>query len=104
MKKQKLILFGFLHAFLVFVYVFGISFVLKNGEKFFGKMQNFFGPFLLLLLLVLSAAIVGSLIFAKPVMFYLNNLKKEAIYLFISTLASLFLLTIISVVCYLLIK
>lgn len=104
MKKQRLILLGFVYALLVFVYVAGIAFVLANGERIFGKMQNFFGPLFLLLLLVLLAAVVGSLIFIRPVMLYLSNLKREAIYLLVFTLTSLFFITAISVVCYFLFR
>jgi hypothetical protein len=52
-------------------------------------------PAAMLLLLVLSAAITGLLVFGKPIMLYVNNYRKEAVNLLLYTLVSLFLLILI---------
>ncbi|MFA4880227.1 MAG: hypothetical protein WC650_01195 [Candidatus Doudnabacteria bacterium] len=95
MKQTKLIFTGFLDAFSVAVYVVVISLILGQGEKIFGKMDNFLGPVALLLLLVLSAAITGALTLGRPILLYLQGCKREAIGLFLYTLGWLFLMTLL---------
>jgi len=70
----------------VILYVLLIAYVMTNLEKSFGPRPGLLGPFLFLLMFVLSAAIVGSLIFGKPTLMYLGGKKKEAIITFIYTL------------------
>ena len=52
-------------------------------------------PLAFLMLFVLSAAIVGLLVFAKPVMMYLEGAKKEAVTLVFYIVAWLALITVI---------
>jgi hypothetical protein len=52
-------------------------------------------PTAFLLMLVLSAATMGALIFGKPVMLYLDGKKREAVALLISTIGSLAVITIL---------
>ena len=95
MKNQKLIFISFLNAIGVAVYTTGVSFILRNGEKIFGKMDNFLGPVAFLLLFVLSAAITGILVFGRPVLLYFENRKTEAITMFFYTIGWLFLMTLV---------
>jgi len=95
MKNSKLILIGLLNAFGVAVYVAIVSFIMQNGQRIFGKMDNFLGPIAFLLLFVLSAAITGALILGRPVILYFEGSKKEAVKLFICTIGWLFLITLI---------
>ena len=95
MKNQKLIFISFLNAVGVAVYVIGVSFILRNGEKIFGKMDNFLGPVAFLLLFVLSAAITGILVFGRPVLLYFENRKAEALTMFFYTIVWLFLITLV---------
>lgn len=78
----KSILHGLPYALGITVYVVGISLLLRNGERWFGKVDNFFGPAALLLLFVLSAAVTGALALGRPVWLYLENHKNEAVRLF----------------------
>ncbi|MDQ7814676.1 MAG: hypothetical protein RDU25_02665 [Patescibacteria group bacterium] len=50
-------------------------------------------PFAMLLLFVLSAGVTGSLVVGRPILWYLDGKKKEAVSLFIITLGLLFLIT-----------
>ena len=52
-------------------------------------------PIAMLLLFVFSAALTGTLVFGKPVMWYLDGKKKEAISLISYTLGFLFIIIII---------
>jgi len=95
MKNQKSIFISFLNAVGVAVYVIGISFILRNGNQIFGKMDNFLAPVAFLLLFVLSAAITGMLVLGKPLLLYFENRKSEAIKMFFYTIGWLFLITLI---------
>lgn len=76
-------------------YVAVVATIMQNGERIFGGMNEILGPIAFLMLFVLSAAITGGLIIGKPVLMYLNNEKKDAVKLFLYTLSSLALATLI---------
>ncbi|MDD5527523.1 MAG: hypothetical protein PHO56_00920 [Patescibacteria group bacterium] len=95
MKNSTLIVNSFLNALGVALYIVGVSFILRNGERIFGKMDNFLGPVAFLLLFVLSAAITGALTLGRPAVLYLENRKIEAVKLFFYTLGWLGVITIV---------
>ncbi len=84
--KKKLVFYGFFHALCVAVYASLIAFMMTNGENWFGPATDFWGPALILMLLCLSAAVVGSLIFIRPALWVLDGRKKEALILLLYTL------------------
>ncbi len=90
MKKIKLLRYAFFHSLGVTAYVLLVALFMKNAEKLFGQMTGIFGPAAILLLLVLSAAITGALVLGKPILFYLDKKKQEAVFLFFYTLIWLF--------------
>lgn len=100
MKDSKLISLSFIQALGVIIYTLIIAWVLSNAENVFGKFSDVWGPFIFLLLFVISAAIVGLLIFAKPVFLYLDSLKKEAIKMLALTIGWIFLGTVVSLLIY----
>ena len=95
MNKRNLIVRAFGHSLLVVVYVLAVSLLLFKAGDLFGKEPAFWAPFAMLLLFVLSAAIVGSLIFAKPLMIYLDGEKKAALSLLSYILGWIFVFTAI---------
>lgn len=72
-----------------------VSLIMRNGEKIFGKMENFLGPIAFLLLFVLSASVVGALVLGRPILLYLDGFKKEAVKLFGYTVSWLFGITVV---------
>jgi len=96
MKNNKLIPVALLHALGVFLYTLLISWVMMNGENWFGEMNNVAGPALFLLLFVTSAAITGALVLGKPILLYLDNKKKDAINLFCLTVGWMVILIILT--------
>lgn len=66
------------------------------AEKDGGDPKTVLVPIVMLLLFVLSAAITGSLVFGRPVLWYLDGQKKEAISLLAHTLGFLFVIMIIA--------
>ncbi|KPJ85851.1 hypothetical protein AMJ57_01580 [Parcubacteria bacterium SG8_24] len=93
MKKIGLVWQAAAAALGVFVYTSAVSWLLFNGEAIFGKAESFLMPVALLLLLVFSVAVVGVLIFGRPVWLYLQGAKKESVRLLLLTLAFLFVIT-----------
>ena len=96
--KKNLIAVSLINSLGVIVYVLLVAAIMQNGEKLFGKMTNFWGPFAFLMLFVLSASIVGLLTLGKPIMLYLNGEKKEAAQMLFYTVLWLFIATFITLV------
>jgi hypothetical protein len=79
-------------AFGTAAYIAAISYFLFYGTKFIGLNgeESVIMPALMLSLLVFSAAITGTLIFGRPVMWYIDGKKKEALSLLAYTLGMFF--------------
>jgi nitric oxide reductase large subunit len=95
MKQQKLVGYGVLHAVAVFTYVALVVLVMSHGEAWFGRMNQYTGPLAMLMLFVLSAAVVGSLVFLRPVLWFLDGKKKEAVHLLVYTIGVMAVVTIL---------
>lgn len=85
-----------LHAGGALLYIALVSSILFNAPRIFGTTEEdiVLIPIAMLLLFVFSAALTGSLILGRPVLWYLDGKKKEAILLFMMTLGFLFLATL----------
>lgn len=55
--------------------------------------DSFFAPVAFLMLLVFSVAVVSTLLFGRPAMWYVDGKKNEALVLLVYTLALFFFLT-----------
>jgi hypothetical protein len=75
-----------------------------NGAELFGKTATFWVPVAMLLLFVLSATVVGALVLGRPIYFYLNGQKSDAIKLLLYTVCWLFIFTLIVLSAQLIIK
>jgi len=72
------------------LYVVGVASFLTYAPQFFGtNSRGILAPVVILLLFIISAAVTGSLVLGKPILWYLAGRRREAIVLFIATLASL---------------
>ena len=95
MNKSKMILHSFGHAIGVLAYISLVVTLITNLEKYFANTPDtFMAPIAMLLLLVLSVAVMGVLIFARPVYLFLNNAKREAFFFLGYTLGWLLLFVI----------
>lgn len=87
MTKSKLIKLGLFKALLAVLYVAAVAWFMSHGEKLFGEDEGFSTGIAILLLLVISASVMGFLILGRPLMLYLDGLKKEALKLFYFTIS-----------------
>jgi len=93
MKDSKILIWSVIDSLGAFLYISVVAWLMFNGEKIFGRVDNFWGPVAILLLFVLSATVVGALVLGRPIYFYLNGFKKEAMKLLIYTIGCLFYIT-----------
>lgn len=96
MENREIARYSIINACGTVLYIILIaSFMFFAGEGFFGAEDSVFAPIIMLMLFVFSAALTGSLVFGKPLMWYLDNKKKEALQLIVYTLLMLFILIIV---------
>lgn len=94
--NKKLLITTFRNISLAAIYIFLVSQLMQNGEKLFGRVDNnILGPFAILLLFSLSAAIVGSLVFGHAVYLFLIKDTKKAMLSAIYSIGWLFFVTVI---------
>lgn len=80
---------GLLHAVGALAYIVAIGTLMSNAERWFGKVPEAFAPVIVLSMLVVSAAVMGMLVFGRPVMLYIDGKKREAVALIAYTVGSL---------------
>ena len=61
------------------VYVTVVGLFMSHASSIFGEHDKVVTPVVVLMLLVLSAAVTGSLLFGAPAMYYVDGKKKEAL-------------------------
>lgn len=89
MRNSKLLFWAVVDSLGIFVYISTVAFMMLNGDKFFGEVNDFTASLMILLLFVVSAVITSSLFLGWPVYLFLNGLKQEGIKLFFYTLTCL---------------
>ncbi len=96
--KHNIIKHAALNAITTALYVAAIGSFLFYAPKIFGpaNAHTALVPIVLLLLLVFSAALTGLLIFGRPILWYLEGKKQEAVSLLIATLGIFLIITIIA--------
>lgn len=94
MKNSKLVWHSLGHTVLIIAYVAAVAWIMRNSQKFLGPNPTLLAATAFLLLFILSAAVVGSLIFGRPAMLYLNGQKNEAMRMFLLTIGWLAMVTI----------
>jgi len=91
MNTKQIIKYALSHALGAALYIALVVLFMGNAQNIFGKEPDgsFFPSMVFLLLFVTSAAVMGLTIFARPIMWYLDGLKKEAVKLSIWTVGFL---------------
>ena len=93
---KKALKYAILHALATGAYIaLLVSSVFYGSRLFEGTEETILAPILMLCVLVFSAAVTGSLVFGRPVIWYLDGKKKEALTLLFYTLGSLLILIVL---------
>lgn len=94
--KNSILKFAAMNALGTALYIAFVGSFLFYAPHIFGtnkKEDTVFIPIAMLLLFVLSASVTGLLVLGRPVLWYLDGKKKEAISLLMTTIGFLFLIT-----------
>ena len=95
MEKSKIIIYSAIHALGVLAYIFAVVYILQNVETLFSGLPDMFAAVPMLLLLVFSVALMGVLVFGRPVYLFMNGSKRQAIEFLIYTLGWIFIILIL---------
>src|SRR3989344_2546011 len=96
-EKNKILKYAILNSVGTAVYIILIvSFIYLGSKGIFGSSETIFIPIFMLMLFVFSAVFTGALVLGRPVMWYLDGKKREALSLFIYTLLVFLIFTITS--------
>lgn len=85
----------------VLIYVSLVALFMDNAQKIFGKNDNFITGVIVLLIFILSALVTGSLVLGRPILFYLDGKKSEAVKLLFWTIISLAIILTLVILAYL---
>lgn len=85
MKTSNYILKSFINAGGVCIYVSGIAWLGFNTQGI-DNVAGFALPIFMLLLFVISASVTGGLVLGKPILLYIDGMKREAFTLFFATI------------------
>ncbi len=90
---------AFTNALLTTLYVVLIATFMSNTSTLFGsdEPKTVFVPIMMLLILIFSAALTGSLVFGRPILWYLDGKKKEAFSLLAYTLGFILMFIILAI-------
>ena len=95
MTKSKPVLNGFISSVAVVIYVFLVAGLMDTLTSFVQVENEILMGGGFLLLLVFSVAIVGTLLFGRPIYLIFNKKAKEAISQLVYNLGWLFVMTVI---------
>ena len=102
MKDKQLVSLSVLHSLGVLAYIFLVVLFMNNAQRILGKEDNsYLAPMIFLLLFVLSALITASLVLVRPILYYLDGKKTEAVKLLIYTIISLAVILALVILAYL---
>lgn len=86
------------------LYIFLVSQIMSHGNALFGKEDNFFTPFVVLMLFSLSAAVVGGLVAGLPIILFIEKKRSEGVQALLYTVGWLAAFTALGLLTLFLIK
>ena len=91
---KRIIIHASINALTTALYVALVSSFMFYAPRVPDEKISVLFPMAMLMLFVFSAAFTGSMVFGKPVLWYLDGKKKEAVQLLAATLAIFFCITV----------
>mgnify|MGYP001619982831 CR=1 FL=1 len=101
MNDKKLFLLSVLNSLGVLAYVSLVVLFMSNTQNIFGQGDNPMIGVVMLLLLILSALITGSLVLGRPILYYLEGQKREGVRLLLFTIIDLVIILTLVILVYL---
>lgn len=98
MTNKKIWIIAVLDGISTGLYVALVAVFMTYANNFFGEADSALGGIAILMLMVLSVAVVGTLILGRPLMMYLDGAKKEAVKTLGFTILVLFILTALALI------
>lgn len=90
MLDKKIVKQSLLFSSLVVLYIALVATIMSRAEQIVGQGdKTVLAPIIFLLLLVVSVATMGILIFGKPIMLYMDGKKRDAVVMMICTVSCL---------------
>lgn len=93
---KKVIKYAAINSFGAAAYIVGVVSLMNFLTRFSDAQEPILIPISMLMLLVFSVAIMGTLIFGRPILWYIDGKKKEAVSLLAYTLGIFFVIILIS--------
>ncbi len=94
-QNKKIIKNALIDSIAAVAYVALISVLLTNSRQLFGQVNSVISGIAFLLTFVFSAALMGIVIFGKPILWYLDGFKKEAVKLVLYSMGFLFVILVL---------
>jgi hypothetical protein len=96
MNTKQIVFHGLFNALAAAAYIGLIALLLSNAGSTLGPINGPLAAAAFLLVFVISAAVMGIIIFGRPVLWYFNGRKEEAVHLLAATIV--FLVAIAAIV------
>ncbi|MDO8514164.1 MAG: hypothetical protein Q7S50_01310 [bacterium] len=93
--SERILMYAFVHAAVAAAYVAGVAYFMANAKDIVGPQPGYIGITVFLLVFSTSAAIMGMLVFGRPVLWFMAGAKLEAVQLAVSTVAFLALIAFV---------
>jgi len=94
MKKHPLVITSLLNTVGTIAYIFLVSQLMNSSALIFSSSDNIYmAPFVMLLIFVLSAAVVGGLLFGQAIYLFFAGKRKDSIKSAIYSIGWLFVIT-----------
>jgi len=95
MTQQEYLKKSFISATGTFLYIAAVSLFMTKAENFFPEEDGILIPIFMLLLFIVSATVTGLLVLYKPIQYYVEGKRKDAVILILSTVGWLIVFLIL---------
>jgi len=95
MNTKEVVKYAMINSLGTALYVMAVASFMYFLSVFVGETKSILVPIAMLMLFVFSAALTGILVFGRPIIWYLNGKKKEALSLLAYTLGIFLIITVI---------
>jgi len=92
---SKILKYAFMNSFLTVLYIVTLVLCMSFAEGYFTGPDTLIMPIFFLTLFVFSAALTATLVLGRPISWYLNSKKNEAVRLLFLTIAFIFVMLVI---------